>query len=208
MDRRGHAIPGKDAAYLHITHGMHLTCARPWKSSGTRPPSRSGPNWPPRSPVPLLAVMRDAGDQRGEDVALLDLGPPFKRLAGWDGAIVTEEQAVAIFAELRDRAGEGRRAEQPRRLPFSEVPGTRGDPGAARGGRGADRPRRHSFGQGAGQPGRVLAEDGQRDKAIAAFTDAVAEYRETRDRSGEGPPGGLTRLLRLFAPGGQNVPAG
>lgn len=135
-----------------------------------------------------LAVMRRAGDRRGEGVALLNLGSSLKQAGRLDEAIAAGEKVVSITAELGDRWGEGIALNNLGgllRLQHREpeaIPMLRAAVDAL-----ADVGDIHSHGGALINLGQaLLVGGGHRDEAITAFTDAAADYRDTRDRDGEG----------------------
>ncbi len=135
----------------------------------------------------IVAVMRKAGDRRGEGVTLINLGYALQEAGMMEEAITAEEEAANILGEIGDRGGEGtalnnlggilrlldRECEAIAVLRKAVDALADGDA--------------HAHGAALVNLGQaLLVVGGHGDEAIRVFTDAGIDYRETRDRNGEG----------------------
>lgn len=133
-----------------------------------------------------IGAMREAGDSRSEGAGLLNLGNALQKAGRLDEAVTAEEEAAATLRELGDRRGEGTALNNLAGI-FRQL--NREHEAIAMLRRAvdalADAGDAHSHGAVQVSLGQVLLiEGGHPDEAIAAFTGAGADYRETRDRAG------------------------
>ncbi|MFI0420781.1 tetratricopeptide repeat protein [Spongiactinospora sp. 9N601] len=143
-------------------------------------------DWLSVDAIAVQAAIR-LGDRHGEGQALNNLGPALRQVRRFDEAIITCEQAAAIFREMGDRHGEGLALgnlglalEQVRR--FDEAITAHEQAGVIYREMGD----RHGEGRAVNNLGLALREVGRFDEAITAHEQAGVIFREMGDRHGEG----------------------